>query len=259
MSAPHARLPWRLRRRSSAPAASSVQVARHSEAIRLVAHRRIIEIARDRQDIVAAGAERSAAQHALLAALRLRAVPSAGRAADSSRPSNPRSIARRRRPCRAGRRRWAGMRPPAAGPAGPGCRRNRRSSLAPRRSDRPTNSASCVPARAAYSHSASLGSRYAWPACARSHAMYCLRVLPADVVDRRPVLDRAPCAAAGCSRHRRCRPATRPTVTGYWPSAKPRSVTRCTGMAAGSRAPCPIMKLPAGSRTIQGQVGQSWK
>ena len=50
-----------------------------------------------------------------------------------------------------------------------------------------------------------------------------------------------------------------PTVTGCWPRAKARRVTRWAGAALASFAPWPMVKLPAGMRTIRGHVGQSWK
>src|SRR5271165_4768224 len=48
------------------------------------------------------------------------------------------------------------------------------------------------------------------------------------------------------------------TVTGYSLSAKGRTTTLRTGTAVGSLAPCPIIRVPPGTRTIGTQVGQSW-
>src|SRR3954470_18370095 len=114
-----------------------------------------------------------------------------------------------------------------------------------------------VPPRAAYSHSASLGSLYGCPATLDSQAMYWpissqltlwIGVRSSATRMRGRKLHRLAAMHAFHSA----------TVTGVWPMANARTSTRCAGSDSCSREPCPIMKLPLGMRTIRGQVGQSW-
>src|SRR5690242_5971453 len=114
-----------------------------------------------------------------------------------------------------------------------------------------------VPPRAAYSHSASLGSRYGWPAARDSQPTYwptssqltlCTGVRSSATRMRGRNLH-APAAMQAFHSL---------TVTVAFTMVIARTSTLCALSASGSCAPSPIMNPPLAMRTIRGQAGQSW-
>src|SRR5438105_1279002 len=105
----------------------------------------------------------------------------------------------------------------------------------------------CVPPRAAYSHSASLGSRYAFRVAPASQATNCLASLQLTFVmgaSSLPVATKAQAFAAAHWFHSR-------TEAGYWLIANGLIVTWWVGFSVTSSL-LPMMKLPPRSTFISG-------
>src|SRR3954463_14814714 len=125
--------------------------------------------------------------------------------------------------------------PPSLQPAMPGC------SLSPHQY------LVCVPPRAAYSHSASLGRRYGFRGGFASHATYCfasLQLTLATGASSFPVAVNPQAFAAAQAFHSR-------TETGNFPIANGLTVTRRTGFSETSSL-LPIAKLPPRREIISG-------
>src|SRR3954470_19453601 len=105
----------------------------------------------------------------------------------------------------------------------------------------------CVPPRAPYSHSASLGRRYGFFVTCVSQPAYCCASAQLTLVTGAssfPVAVKPHAFAAAHSFHSR-------TVTGYFPIANGLIVTWWTGLSVGSSL-LPMAKLPPRIATISG-------
>src|SRR5262245_47494528 len=127
----------------------------------------------------------------------------------------------------------------------------------------PVENAVVVPARAAYSHSASVSSLYVLPVLRDSQGRYSFVMSSHDTLITGRLSRPQPSSSGLCLQPPTARHASQSAnVTSCLPTAKTRSMVTVRCGPSSSERPCsragePITKVPAGTTIISGQSGQS--